>query len=254
MNAVTPRSFDRSDAALWALRVDLAAAFRLAVHFDWHESVGNHFSAAVSDDGRQFLLNARWQHFSTIRASDLLLLDFDDTGTMQRPDAPDASAWCIHGNVHAANPQARVLLHLHPPYATALAGLADPSVKPIDQTTARFFNRVHVDLGFDGVADNAEEGQRLAACFARHQTVMMGNHGVTCAGQTVAEAFEAMYLLERACRTLVLAYSTGQPLNVMSDNLAEKTAAGWQPFNAMAFAHFAQLKKMLDRSEPDYAE
>ena len=62
----------------WQLRVDLAAAFRLAVHFDWHESVANHFSAAVSDDGKTFLLNPKWKHFATIKASELLCVDADD--------------------------------------------------------------------------------------------------------------------------------------------------------------------------------
>src|ERR1041384_4748977 len=60
------------------LRVDLAAAFRLAVEMNWHEGVGNHFSAAVSADGKQFLMNRKWRHFSTIRASDLQLLNADD--------------------------------------------------------------------------------------------------------------------------------------------------------------------------------
>ncbi len=123
------------------LRIDLAAAFRLAARFDWHESVGNHFSAAVSEDGSRFLLNPKWQHFTTITATDLLLLDANDSDTMQRPNAPDASAWCIHGAIHRARPQARVLLHCHPPYATALACLKDPALKPIDQNTARFFGR-----------------------------------------------------------------------------------------------------------------
>ena len=89
------------------LRVDLAAAFRLAVRFGWHESVANHFSAAVSDDGKKFLLNPRWRHFSLVKASDLLLLDADDPATLERPDAPDPSAWCIHGAVHAAIPEAK---------------------------------------------------------------------------------------------------------------------------------------------------
>src|SRR5579875_504621 len=99
------------DASEQALRVDLAAAFRLAAQFDWHESVGNHFSVAVSADGSHFLMNPRWRHFATIRASDLLLLDANDASVMDGPDAPDASAWCIHGNIHRARPSARVLLH-----------------------------------------------------------------------------------------------------------------------------------------------
>ena len=67
---------------------------------------------------------------------------------MNRPDAPDPSAWCIHGHSMRAPPQARCLLHLHPPYATAIACLADPEIKPIEQNTARYYNRIAVDLGF----------------------------------------------------------------------------------------------------------
>ena len=113
-----------------ALRVDLAAAFRLAVHFDWHESVANHFSAAISDDGKTFLLNPKWKHFSTIKASELLKLHTDDKEAMNKPDAPDPSAWCIHGAIHAAAPHARVLLHCHPP----LRHRTFRTQRPINQT------------------------------------------------------------------------------------------------------------------------
>lgn len=237
-----------------ALRVDLAAAFRLAVEFGWHESVGNHFSAAVSADGKRFLMNPRWRHFSTIRASDLLLLDADDPDVMSGPDAPDASAWTIHGSVHRARPQARVLLHCHPEYATALATLKDPTMKPVDQNTARFFGLVGADLGFGGIADDAAEGARLATAFGNHPILLMGNHGVTVTATTVAEAFEHLYFFERGARTLMLAYASGQPLNVMSDEVAEKTAQGWRDYNGMAFAHFDALKTMLDRKDPSYRD
>jgi ribulose-5-phosphate 4-epimerase/fuculose-1-phosphate aldolase len=186
------------ETAEWALRIDLAAAFRLAVEFDWHESVGNHFSAAVSQDGKRFLINPRCKHFSQIRASDLLLLDADDPDVMKRPNAPDASAWTIHGSIHRARPYARVLLHWHPPYATGLACLKDPAMKPIDQNTARFFGIVGADLGFGGIADDADEGSRLAAAFGNHPILLMGNHGLTVAAGTVAEAFEqALFLRTR---------------------------------------------------------
>jgi len=157
------------------LRIDLAAAFRLTVKFDWHESIANHFSAAISDDGKTFLLNPRWKHFSTIKATELLSLHADDESVMDQPDAPDPSAWCIHGAIHAAVPHARVLLHCHPPYATALCGLEDPAIKPIDQNTARFFNRLAI------------------AALGNHSIMMMGNHGVSVVGETVAEAFEHLY-------------------------------------------------------------
>ena len=150
-----------AEADVAALRADLAAAFRLAAQMDWHESVGNHFSLAVSADGKRFLMNPRWKHFALLRASDLLLLDSDDEQTMARADAPDPSAWCIHGRIHARLPRARCVLHVHPPYGTALAALADPGLRPIDQNTARFFNRLAIDRQFGGIADDRAEGERL---------------------------------------------------------------------------------------------
>jgi len=242
------------DSEEWQLRVDLAAAFRLTVEMNWHESVGNHFSLAVSADGKQFLMNPKWRHFSTIRASDLQLLDAGDPETMNRPDAPDVSAWAIHGGIHASVAHARCLLHLHPPYATALCGLADPELKPIDQNTARFYNRLAVDLDYTGIAEGTDEGQRLARKLGNRSIMLMGNHGVLVAAPTVAEAWEHMYFLERAAQTMVLAYSTGQKLNVMPAALAEKTARAWDDYKDSCFAHFEHLKQQLDKKDPSYKE
>lgn len=235
-------------------RVDLAAAFRLAAHYDWHEAVANHFSLAVSADGRQFLMNPRWKHFSRIRASDLMLLNANDKSTMDRPDAPDLTAWSLHGRLHAALPHARCIIHLHPPYATALASLANPEILPIDQNTARFFKRVAVDMNYGGMANTDAEGDRLAGLLGNRSIMMMGNHGVLVCASTVAEAFDLTYYLERACRNLVIAYSTGQKLHVMSDAVAEKTAQEWEADRDQFHAHFAEMKLILDRRDPSYLE
>lgn len=237
-----------------ALRVDLAAAFRLTAQFGWHESVGNHFSAAVSDDGRQFLMNPKWRHFAAIRASDLLLLDADDPSVMDRPDAPDASAWTIHGALHRARPDVRVVLHCHPAHATALATLRDPALPPIDMNTARFFGDLAIDPDCGGIADDAAEGARIVAALGDRSTLLMANHGVTCTGATVAAAFEQLYFLEKAAQTVLLALATGRPLAVMSDAVAAHTAQGWKAYAGMAEAHFAHLKSVLDRDAPDYRD
>jgi ribulose-5-phosphate 4-epimerase/fuculose-1-phosphate aldolase len=241
------------DAKERQLRVDLAAAFRIAASFNWHESVGNHFSVALSDDGRQFLMNRRWQHFRSIKARDLQLLEGGDRERLNRPDAPDPSAWCIHSHLHARMPRARCILHLHPPFATALSTLADPTLKPIDQNTARFYERIAQDLDYGGIADEDQEGARLAAALGDRRILMMGNHGILVTADTVAEAFEDLYFLERACQTLILAYSTGRELSVMPPELAEVTARGWEKYSGMASAHFDALKQGLDRTDPDYA-
>jgi ribulose-5-phosphate 4-epimerase/fuculose-1-phosphate aldolase len=135
-----------------------------------------------------------------------------------------------------------------------LATLKDPEIKPIDQTSARFYNRVAYDLGFSGMANSNEEGDRLARLMGNKSIMMMGNHGVLVTGRSVAEAYDKLYYLERACQTLVLAYSTGQPVNVMSQEVAERTAREWEDYGDQDIAHFEEMKHLLDVEDPSYAE
>jgi ribulose-5-phosphate 4-epimerase/fuculose-1-phosphate aldolase len=235
------------------LRIDLAAVFRIAARMNWTEAVANHCSVAVGSDGRFFLINPRWQLFGHIRASDLLLLDAKATAA-ELPQDLDSTAWSIHGTMHAQVPRARCILHVHPPYATALSCLADPQIKPIDQTSARFFNRVAIDSGYGGMAKDVDEGLRLTHALTDKRVLIMGNHGVLVVGDSIAEAYDSLYHLERACQILVLAYSTGQPLRILSDQIAEKTAQDWADGGAFARAHFAEMKRLLDVEEPDYAQ
>jgi ribulose-5-phosphate 4-epimerase/fuculose-1-phosphate aldolase len=245
MNHLPPSSLEASPTDLTVLRQDLAAAFRICHQLGWSESVGNHFSAATSGDGKKFLLNPRWRHFGTIQPCDLLHLDSDDETVLSRNDPPDASAWCVHGTLHRKLPSARVALHAHSPYATALACLADPTVVPIDNNTARFYGRTAYDLDFGGIADADEEGERLATALGEKSVLVMGNHGVTVVGDTVAEAFEDLYFFEKAAQTLILARSTGAPLAVLSDAIAQNTADGWRDYAGMAEHHFEFLKSQL---------
>ena len=254
MASVTPLKAPRPEPDERQLRVDLAAVFRMAAALGWHEAVANHFSLAVSADGKKFLMNPKRRHFARIKASDLLLLDTDDPETMKRPNAPDASAWCIHGTLHAGAPQARCILHVHPPYATAISCLADPEIKPIDQNTARFYNRVAIDLDYGGIADHAAEGERLLRALGNRTRMMMGNHGVLVAAETVAEAFHDLYYLERACQTLTLARANNAPLNLLPHETAERTAEAWTRYTESAYAHFAEMKALLDEKDPSYAD
>jgi len=233
------------------LRSDLAVAFRLAHKMGWSESVANHFSAALTPDGRRFLLNPKWQHFASIKASDLVVVDLDEGRKARDNGEVDVSAFTIHGTLHAAIPGAKILLHCHPDYATALSTLKDPSMKPIDQNTCRFYNRMAFDLHFGGMADEAAEGARLARAMGNHSVMMMGNHGVTVSGVSIADAFEDLYYLEKAAKTLMLAYASGQPLKILSPDIAEKTARSWDDFKGTGEKHFNYLKTELIKSEPD---
>lgn len=227
------------------LRTDLAASFQISAFMEWHEGIANHFSAAVSEDGRHFLMNPKWKHFSRIHAGDLLLLDSHDPSALERPEAPDPTAWHLHGAVHARLPHVRCIMHLHLPYATTLSCLEDPEVKPIDQTTARFFRRIAIDASYGGMVDNETEGVRVAEILSRHDVVLLGNHGALVTGRSIAEAYDRMYHLERACRTLVWAYATGQKLRLLSPEIAERTARDWERFEDSAQTHFEETKKLL---------
>ncbi|UWQ27203.1 class II aldolase and adducin N-terminal domain-containing protein [Leisingera sp. M523] len=238
----------------WQERVDMAAAFRWTAKLDMHEAVANHFSLAVNEDGSQFLMNPNQVHFSRVKASDLLLLDANDPKTMERPDAPDPTAWGLHGSIHRLCPHARCVMHVHSIHATVLACLADSTLPPIDQNTATFYNRYVIDNGFGGLAFD-DEGARCASMLTdpKVKTMIMGNHGVLIIGDDVADTFNRLYYFERAAETYIRALQTGQKLRVLSDEVAEKTAQELEDYPSQAERHLAELKAILDDEGANYA-
>jgi len=238
----------------WQERVELSAAIRWTERLNMHEAVANHFSLAVNADGTQFLMNPNQVHFSRVRASDLLLLDANDPDTLDRPGAPDLSAWGLHGSVHRRCTHHRCVMHVHSIHATVLACLADSNLPPIDQNTATFFNRYVIDNEFGGLAFE-DEGERCAAALQdpKKKVMIMGNHGILVMGDTVAETFNRMYYFERAAETYIRALQTGQPLRILSDEIAEKTAHEIETYPGQADRHLAELMMILDDEGSTYA-
>ena len=244
----------RQNLTHWQERVDLAATFRWTARLGMHEAVANHFSVAVNDDGSQFLMNPNQKHFARIKASDMLLIDANDPATYTGPNAPDPTAWGLHGSLHRLVPHARCAMHVHSIFATVLASLADSRLPAIDQNTAIFFDRLVIDNDYGGFAFE-EEGARCAALFAdpRKKVMVMGNHGVLVIGATVAETFNRMYYFERAAETYIRALQTGLPLRVMSDALAEKVAVETETYAGFDVNHLNELKAILDEDGANYA-
>ena len=239
----------------WQERVDMAAAFRWTARLGFHEAVANHFSLAVNEDGTKFLMNPNQRHFSRIKASDLLLLDANDPDTMSLPDAPDPTAWGLHGGAHRHVPHARCVMHVHSIHATVLACLADSTLPPIDQNTATFYNRTVVDENFGGLAFE-EEGERCAGLLTdpKRKVMIMGNHGILVLGDSVADTFNRLYYFERAAETYIRALQTGKALRVLSDEIAEKTASELDDYPDQAERHLEELKAILDGEGSNYAQ
>ncbi len=239
----------------WNLRVDLSAAIHLAVEHGLHEGIANHFSA-VQDDGKSFLVNPFGLHFSEITASNLIVCDFD--GKVLRGEGdPSPSAHHIHAPIHRLVPRAKVLMHTHQPYATALTMIADGRLEWALQTTCRFYGRVVYDNDYDGVALTESVGERMANILGEADVMFLGNHGVITAAPTVAQAFDDLYFVERAAQTQILAMSTGRPLVELDQGMVEQVASQtrYERFElGYIDCHFQALKRLLDASVSCYKQ
>ncbi len=244
----------RANIAHWQERVDLAAAFRWTARLNMHEGVANHFSLSVNEDGTQFLMNPNQVHFARVRASDMLLLDANDPNALDRPGAPDPTAWGLHGSIHRRCAHARCAMHVHSIHATVLACLQDKMLPPLDQNAAMFYQRQVVDDAYGGLAFE-EEGERCAQLLQdpKQFVMVMGNHGVMVIGQTVAQTFNRLYYFERACEVYIRALQTGQPLAILPHEIATKTADELETYPEQDLRHLAELKAILDAEHSDYA-
>jgi ribulose-5-phosphate 4-epimerase/fuculose-1-phosphate aldolase len=234
-----------------AMRVDLAAAFRLAVRMDLHEGVCNHFSAML--DEKRFLLNSYGLHWSEVTASNLVALD-GEGNVLEGKGEIEKTAFFIHSRIHLANPRAKCVLHTHMPYATALTLLEGGRLEMVEQNALRFHDDIAYDDTYNGLVVDPGEGDRLAKVLGKKRVMFLANHGVIVVGPTVAEAFDALYYLERACRLQVLARATGLPFRKVRPEVERETyrqiAADTPKY---AGAHFSALKRILDREEPAYS-
>ena len=233
-------------------RTDLAAAFRLAVRMDLHEGVCNHFTLMLPD-GKRFLLNAYGLHWSEVTASNLLALD-DKGNVLEGEGEAERTAFTIHSRIHLANPKAACVLHTHMPYATALTLTEPGRLEMVEQNALRFADDIAYDDSYNGLVLDAAEGDRLARVLGSKRVLFLANHGVIVVGPTVAEAYDLLYYLERACRLQVLARATGLPFRKVRPEVVRETyrmiLADTPKY---AGAHFAAPKRILDREEPGYA-
>jgi ribulose-5-phosphate 4-epimerase/fuculose-1-phosphate aldolase len=248
-----------SNSAAWQARVDLAAAHRLADRQGLSEGIFNHFTFAVPGTDDRYLQIPFGLHWSEVTASCLMEVGYDGS-LLSGTGEIEQSAFCIHAPIHRLIPSAACVLHTHMPFASALTRLEDPRIEAIGQTEIGFLDCVAYDAEYTGLAFDTAERERLAAVLGpKHKVLFMANHGVLVVGETVAEAYDSLYYLERACQVQLYAMWTGRPLKRVPSAVVEHTlrqyaassAYGGKPACAH---HFAALKRLLDRREPDYSD
>lgn len=239
-------------AALRQMRIEMAACFRMAARLGLQEGICNHFSAVLPGRDDLFLVNPYGLAFSEVTASSLLLCDLAGN-VIEGEGRPEATAFYIHAELHRAKPRARAAFHTHMPYATALAMLEGPPLVWAGQTALRFHGRIAVDEDYNGLALDGREGQRIAASAGEADIVFLKNHGVMVLAESVAEAWDDLYYLERAAQAQVLAMSTGRPLKIVPETVVRHVAAQEAAGRAeSARLHLESVKRILAREEPAY--
>jgi ribulose-5-phosphate 4-epimerase/fuculose-1-phosphate aldolase len=232
-------------------RMDLAAALRWAARLGLSEGICNHFSLAVPGSEDRFLINPQGLHWSEITPGDLVVIDPDGV-VVEGKHPVEATAFFIHSRIHQSKPSAACVMHTHMPYATAIAVRDGGRLEWASQNALRFYGRVAYDEFYNGLVLDAEEGDRVCAQLGNADALFLANHGVIVCGETVAQVFDDLYYLERACMAQVLAESGGRALRLVPESVAAMTGRQIAADKVQPKLHLEALKRILDREDPDW--
>jgi ribulose-5-phosphate 4-epimerase/fuculose-1-phosphate aldolase len=248
------------DPSEWETRVDLAACYRLVDLFGMCDLHLNHISARVPGREEHFLINPFGMMYEEITASSLIKVDL--AGNVIANANPDYSinlpGYVIHSAIHAARPDVTCVLHTH-----TNAGMAVSTLKcgllPLTQTAMRWGKIAYHD--FEGVVVDLDERKRLAENLGDCEVMILRNHGLLAVGQSIGQAFNNIYRLERACQTQLLAMACNAeismpPAEVIARSNAQLSVSPTPDATGRKRPHgsmeWPALKRMLDRRDPSY--
>lgn len=235
-------------------RVVLAACYRLVALFGWDDLIFTHISARVPGPEHHFLINPYGMMFSEITASSLVKVDLDGEKVDHSPYDINPAGFTIHSAIHAAREDAICVLHVHSVNGVAVSA-QERGLLPLSQHSMF----VLASLGYhdyEGVVLDKNEKPRLVADLADRQFLMLRNHGLLTVGQSVADAFVAMYFFETACMMQIRAQSGCGPLRFIDKNILDGARDQWQQVTHGAGAGLAwpALIRRLDRDDPSFRD
>ena len=237
----------------WAIRVDLACAYRMVAHYGWDDLIFTHLSARIPGEEHHFLLNPYNLMFEEVTASSLVKVDVQGNPVEPTPFITNPAGFTIHSAVHMAREDAHAVMHLHTPHGQAVAAHQE-GLLPLTQTAML----IRGDVAFhdyEGVAVDLDERERLVADLGTKNAMILRNHGTMALGKNVGECFIRLYYLERACQAQVLALSAGPAINNPPQGSPEVTAqqgAVGLPLAANLLA-WPALKRKAYRLDPGFA-
>ena len=231
-------------------RTDLAAALRWIARLGMHEGVCNHFTVMLPE--RRFLINPKGVGFHRITASGLLVID-EHGKTLEGTGRPPTSGFAIHTRIHLLHPAAKVVLHLHAPYSTALTAIQGGRLQMIHQNAARFFGDIAYDDHFNGIAEATLEGERMAAAMGTRRSCSWPIMAWLSSAQPSPRHSMTSTIWSVPARSRFWRCRAGQPLNVMPDAMARDTHEQFTRFTVNADLMLEDIKATLDAEEPAYA-
>jgi len=253
--ALKPRTIrEQVSPEEWALRVDLAAAYRLVALHGWDDLIFTHLSARVPGPEHHFLINPYNLMFEEMTASALVKIDIDGNKVMDVPEPVNRAGFVIHSAIHGAREDAQAVMHLHTPYGQAVSAMAD-GLLPHTQTAMIAAHDIAYH-DYEGIATELEERERLVADLGTKNAMILRNHGTLTVGETVADCFIRLYFLERACEAQVHMLSAGRdglnnPPQGVEHKVKEQSSGVGMAMLARGLAWPALLRK-LDRVNPGY--
>jgi ribulose-5-phosphate 4-epimerase/fuculose-1-phosphate aldolase len=238
----------------WAVRVDLAAAYRLVSRYGWEDLVFTHISARVPGSEDHFLINPYGLFFDEITASSLVKIDQRGNKLEDSPFPVNQAGFVIHSAIHAARHDARCVLHTHTVNGVAVS-TQRAGLLPISQHSLFVLNSLGYH-DFEGPALDEDEKPRLAADLGDNRCLILRNHGLLTVGETVADAFVNMYYLEASCAIQVRAQSGGGELIPVSKEVMDKgyanVTANQRRNGGQGRLVWPGLLRRLDRTDPSY--
>ncbi len=212
--------------AEWQIRCDLAALYRLVAHHRWTDFIYTHLSARIPGPDHHFLINRYGVHFHEMRASDLVKVDLhgnivDERGLSSRD--VNAAGFTIHSAIHMAREDLMCVIHTHTSAGIAVSAQKD-GLLPLSQHACKFYGRLAYH-GYEGIALDLDERERLVADLGQHKAMILRNHGLLVGGTSIAEAFLNIYMLERACAAQVDALAGGREIILPPPEVCAHTAA-----------------------------